>query len=92
VAIAGVGSALFISAHLGGVDRPDFFYLADAFLHGRTWLSQAFGIYDFVQVGTRFYVPFAPFPAVCLIPLVAFVGPASASQLEPMIDAGLVVF
>jgi hypothetical protein len=76
---------------MGSVDRPDFFYLADAFLHGRTWLSQSLGIYDFVQVGPRFYVPFAPFPALGLLPLVALVGPASASQSEPLIDAGLVV-
>ena len=46
--------------------RGDFFYLADAFLHGRTWLDFAPGPYDVIVVGGRFYVPFAPFPAIAL--------------------------
>ena len=31
--------------------RGDFFYLADAFLHGRTWLDFAPGPYDVIVVG-----------------------------------------
>ena len=44
--------------------RGDFFYLADAFLHGRTWLTFQPGPYDVIIDDGRFYVPFAPFPAV----------------------------
>ena len=31
--------------------RGDFFYLADAFLHGRSWLDFAPGPYDVIVVG-----------------------------------------
>jgi hypothetical protein len=69
--------------------RGDFFYLADAFLHGRTWLDFRPGPYDVIQDGTRFYVPFAPFPAIALMPLVAVTGAVTADQLESGIDAVL---
>ena len=71
--------------------RPDFYFLADAFLHGRTWLEQAFNPYDVVIVGARVYVPFAPFPAFVLAPFVALVGPASAATAEPVINSLLAV-
>ena len=90
VVVAIIGLVIFVSARWADVGRPEFFYLADAFLHGRVWLDQSFGIYDFVRSGERFYVPFAPFPALGLAPLVALVGPASAAQSEPLIDAALV--
>ena len=44
--------------------RGDFFYLADAFLHGRTWLTFQPGPNDVIVIDGRFYVPFAPFPAI----------------------------
>ena len=58
--------------------RGDFFYLADAFLHGRTWLDFPPGPYDVIIVDGRFYVPFAPFPAIALMPLVALIGAGHA--------------
>lgn len=67
--------------------RGDFFYLADAFLHGRTWLESRLGPNDVIPVDGRYYVPFAPFPAIALMPLVAIVGPAIADQLESGINA-----
>ncbi|HSL77848.1 MAG TPA: hypothetical protein VK867_12955, partial [Candidatus Limnocylindrales bacterium] len=67
--------------------RGDFFYLADAFLHGRTWLATALGSADVIPIGGRFYVPFAPFPAIALMPLVAVIGPVTADQLESGINA-----
>ena len=35
------------------------------------------------------YVPFGPFPAIALMPMVAITGPVTADQLEPGIDAAL---
>ena len=67
--------------------RPDFYYLADAFLHGRTWLERALGPYDVVIVGDRVFVPFAPFPAFALVPLVAAAGIGPAIDWEPVINA-----
>jgi hypothetical protein len=62
--------------------RGDFFYLADAFLHGRTWLTFQPGPFDVIVQSGHFYVPFAPFPAVVLMPLVAIIGPVTADQIE----------
>ncbi len=70
-------------------ERPDFFYLADAFLHGRTWLDQALGPADVISIDGRVYIPFAPFPALALMPLVAAVGPVVAASWEPIVNAGL---
>ena len=67
--------------------RGDFFYLADAFLDGRTWLDVRLGANDVIVVGDRFYVPFAPFPAIALMPLVALIGARSADAIEPVINA-----
>jgi hypothetical protein len=72
--------------------RGDFFYLADAFLHGRTWLANPLGPFDIIPVDGHFYVPFAPFPAVALLPLVAIVGPVTADQWESGVNALLAAF
>ena len=69
--------------------RGDFFYLADAFLHGRTWLTSALGPNDNVIVGNHVYVPFAPFPAILLLPLVAITGPQTADTWQPIVNAAL---
>jgi hypothetical protein len=89
----GVATVAAVVYWLSGRDfnagRGDFFYLADAFLHGRTWLDFRPGPYDAIQDGTRVYVPFAPFPAIALMPLVAVTGPVTADMLESGVDAVL---
>ena len=67
--------------------RGDFFYLADAFLHGRTWLDVRPGPNDVIISGGHFYVPFAPFPAIALMPMVAVLGAVTADQVESGINA-----
>jgi hypothetical protein len=70
--------------------RGDLFYLADAFLHGRTWIEVVLGPFDVIYgPDNRIFVPFAPFPAIVLAPIVALLGPAGADQLEPAINAAL---
>jgi hypothetical protein len=69
--------------------HPDFFYLADAFLHGRTWMDFATGVNDVIAIGSRVFVPFAPFPAIAFMPLVAITGPVSADHFESGINAVL---
>ncbi len=81
--------AYWLSARFFDAGRPDLFYLADAFLHGRVWLERPLGPYDVILIDGRAYVPFAPFPAVAFIPLVALVGPASGHAWEPLINAAL---
>jgi hypothetical protein len=70
--------------------RGDLFYLADAFLHGRTWIEVVLGPFDVIYGPEgRIFVPFAPLPAIVLAPIVALLGPAGADQLEPAINAAL---
>jgi len=70
--------------------HPDFFYLADAFLHGRVWMDFATGPNDVIVEGSKVFVPFAPFPAIAFMPLVAIIGPVTADHFETAINAVLV--
>jgi hypothetical protein len=67
--------------------RGDIFYLAKAFLEGRTWLDFRPGPWDVIVSDGRFFVPFAPFPSIAFVPLVAVFGPVTLDQWEPAIDA-----
>ncbi len=61
-----------------------FALLADSWLHGRLDLGGPPPVYtgnnDFSHFGGRWYVPFPPFPAVLLLPLVAAAGRPDALQ------------
>jgi hypothetical protein len=70
-------------------NRGDYFYLADAFLHGRTWLDFQPGPADIITIGSRVYIPFAPFPAIAFVPLVALVGSQAAVEWQSGINAAL---
>lgn len=86
-----VGSFLvfLFSARNFDATRPDFFYLADAFLHGRLTIPML-GPNDVVLAPDGgVYVPFGPFPAFVLLPLVAVVGPAQADRWQPIVNAGI---
>ena len=88
--VAAVSAVLYwLSNRLFDAGRGDFFYLADAFLHGRTWLPAPLGPNDVIPIDGRYYVPFAPFPAIALIPLVAIIGPVTADQIESGVNAAL---
>jgi hypothetical protein len=90
VAIAAIAAVVYWNSGRDfNAGRGDFFYLADAFLHGRAWLDFRPGPYDVIQDGTRFYVPFAPFPAIALMPLVAITGAVTADDIESGVDAVL---
>jgi hypothetical protein len=74
--------------------RADFMYLADAFLHLRVWIpvgltpnAPVVGENDVIVIAGRIYVPFAPFPALVLMPLVALIGPVNADHWETGINA-----
>jgi len=88
IGIVAVSAVLYwLAARDFDSGRGDFFYLADAFLHGRAWLDIALGPNDVIHVAGHSYVPFAPFPAVALMPLVALIGPVQADHLESGINA-----
>jgi hypothetical protein len=88
--LAAVAMAIYwLSNRYFDAGRGDFFYLADAFLHGRVWLDFRPGPNDVVLDGAKVFVPFAPFPAIALAPLVAITGPQVADQWETGINAFL---
>jgi hypothetical protein len=87
--VAGSAVLYWLANRQFDAGRGDFFYLADAFLHGRTGLSIQLGPFDVIPGNGLFYVPFAPFPAIALMPLVALTGPVTADQLESGINAAL---
>jgi hypothetical protein len=90
VLVLAAGVVYWLSARDFDSTRQDFFYLADAFLHGRTWLEFAPGPYDvIVGDGGRIFVPFAPFPALVFAPLVAVLGPETVDRFESGINAAL---
>lgn len=61
---------------------------ADAFLHGRLDIAPSYA--DAAIYRGRFYVPFPPFPALVLLPLVAAFGPtATRVQLVSLAISGL---
>ena len=86
--IVGVSAVIYWLANRQfDAGRGDFFYLADAFLHGRAGIDVKLGPNDIIPVDGDFYVPFAPFPAVALMPVVAILGPIRADQVESGINA-----
>jgi len=88
LAVVAASAVIFwLAARDFDAGRGDFFYLADAFLNGRTWLDVRPGPNDVIIVGDRFYVPFAPFPAVAMMPVVAVLGAVGADQVESGINA-----
>ena len=88
--VVGLAAVIYwLAARSFDAGRGDFFYLADAFLHGRTWLDFRPGVNDVIIVGDHFFVPFAPFPAVALMPVVAVLGAVGADQVESGINAAL---
>jgi hypothetical protein len=87
VVVAVAAAIYWIGARGFDAGRGDFFYLADAFLNGRTWLTFQPGPYDVILIGGRVYVPFAPFPAIALMPVVAILGAVGADQVESGINA-----
>jgi hypothetical protein len=79
----------WLSNRMYDATRGDFFYLADSFLHGHVWIDTRLGYQDVILSGGHLYLPFAPFPAIALMPVVALTGPVVADQWETGINAAL---
>ena len=71
--------------------RPDYFLLADAFLHGRTWIDASLmpTNVDLAHWQGHVYLPFGPGPVLPLVPLVALLGPVQANALQAPINAAV---
>jgi hypothetical protein len=70
---------LMISAYSGNLFKlsgyPYYNYLADAFIHGQTWLRiLPPSVHDLSIFNGRYYLYWSPFPALILMPFVAIFG------------------
>ena len=73
-------------------DDAYFNYLADAFLHGQTYLREAPPhTLDLVYYGDRVYLYWPPFPAVLIAPLVALFGVVVSDRLYTAVIAALAI-
>jgi hypothetical protein len=84
-----VGVIFWVTAFQWSQGRWDYYYLAEAFLDGRMWIPAFDRAVDTVIVDGRAFVPFAPFPAVVLMPLVWLFGVAALLPWEQTINATL---
>ena len=94
--LIGVGLFAFLlfwnTANLRGDPlRPDYYVLADAFLHGRVWIEPTalLPTSDRVDMDGRTFVHFGPLPAILLMPLVAVWGAAALATREGIVNAAL---
>jgi hypothetical protein len=73
-------------------DDAYFNYLAEAFLHGQTYLRQTPPhTLDLVYYGDRIYLYWPPFPAVLVAPLVALFGVGVSDRLYTVVIAALAI-
>jgi hypothetical protein len=73
--------------------RSHYLYLADAFNHGQLHLvHQPARLLDLAQFGGRTYVVFGPLPALPLMPLVAWLGPATPDIAVLVLTALFAIF
>ena len=69
-----------------------FVRLADAFLHGRLYLTEAPSwLNELIPAQVGWYVPYPPMPAVILVPFVALFGPAVPQQIVSSLAAAISV-
>lgn len=68
----------FVYKYTGAGDTPYNYFvrLADSFLHGKMYLTeQPSWLSELIPSGTKYFVPYSPFPAIALIPFIALFGP-----------------
>lgn len=88
-----VTTAIYVFTSSRDRQNLDYFVrLADAFLHGRIYLTEAPSwLNELIPKDGVWYVPYPPIPAVLLLPFVAVFGPEFHQQLASSIFGGLSV-
>lgn len=93
VIIGVVTVAIYLFTSSRDPQNLDYFVrLADAFLHGRIYLTEAPSwLNELIPKGGVFYVPYPPMPAVLLLPFVAIWGPQFPQQVASCLFGGISV-
>lgn len=89
------GAAAFIvtllASHFRSTPYNNFVLLADALLHGHSWIVWPGAYIDALAYHGQHYVIEAPLPAVLLLPYVALVGVAANQTLLACVLAGIAI-
>jgi len=85
---------LLVSVQKGAISHPTevayYNYLADAFLHGQTWLRLIPpSTHDLVFYGGKYFLYWAPFPAITLLPVIAVFGVSVNDVIYTLIIASM---
>src|SRR5438309_11297046 len=89
--IAVIAAAIYVAAGIGLATDYDYYgRLADAFLHGRWWLTEPLPwLNELLPCGDgRFCVVYPPLPAILSLPLVPFLSTAVAQVVASRIAGG----
>jgi hypothetical protein len=89
-ALVAVAVAALLS-HLRPTPYNNFVLLAQALLHGRTWIDWPGPYIDALNYGGRYYVIEAPLPAFLLLPFVAIFGAYTNQTVLAVVLAGVAV-
>jgi hypothetical protein len=89
VAIAVVACVVYLLTAPPSQPIDYYVRLADAFLHGRIYLTEAPSwLNELVPAATGWYVPYPPMPAIVLLPFVAAFGAGVQQQVVSCIAGG----
>src|SRR5438552_11112092 len=89
--IAVIAAAIYVAAGIGVATDYDYYgRLADAFLHGRWWLTEApRWLNELLPCGAgRYCVVYPPLPAILSLPLVPFFPTAVAQVVASRVAGG----
>lgn len=92
VAIGAAATALYLLCAPASQPIDYFVRLADAFLSGRLYLTEAPSwLNELIPTGQGWYVPYPPMPAVVLLPFVVIFGPTFPQQVASCLAGGISV-
>lgn len=88
-----LATAVYLFTSSRDPDNLNYFVrLADAFLHGRIYLTEnPSWLVELVGRDGRYYVVYPPVPAVLIVPFVALFGPEFPQQVASSLFAGIAV-
>ncbi len=87
--VAGCLALIVIALFAHGRSSPynNYVLLAQAFLHGHTWITWPGGYIDALPFNGQYYVIEAPMPAILLLPFVAIFGTFNQTALAVVLGA-----
>lgn len=91
--VAGIAAAVVTAllSHLRATPYDNYVYLAQAWLHGRSWIDYPGAWIDALAYNGRYYVIEAPLPAILLLPYVAAAGLQANQTLLSIVLCGVAI-